>query len=371
MKPLFRFLVALLALGGAAFAQPYGSPAPPAKPPVCVVCTKPLAGQFFVHVFNSRTNTVCAECDRLPNHCALCRLPVKDGFTKTADGRFFCKKDAGEVVLTEDEARKLFAQARTELREVSNGVLELRSQQVNVQVLFNLDFSDARNAPNAGTPLHRTGFSLSRPTGDGFAHSVVLLTGQPRTATLSTSAHEFGHLWLTENLKAARKLDPDTREALCELFAFKLAVRRSDTNEIARIKTNPYTKGVVLSALEFEAREGLAGVVRWVREGGDEKLPAAASAALAATATVAPASPELPRELRPSAPAPTKLELRSLLRTSRRAVAVINGERFEVGSELSMLIDGKRHLVRMVSAEENGVVVTVDGEKQILRLGGK
>jgi hypothetical protein len=36
-----------------------------------------------------------------------------------------------------------------------------------------------------------------------------------------------------------------------------------------------------------------------------------------------------------------------------------------------MLIDGKRHLVRMVSAEENGVVVTVDGEKQILRLGGK
>ena len=92
---------------------------------------------------------------------------------------------------------------------------------------------------------------------------------------------------------------------------------------------------------------------------------------LAATATVAPAPPELPSELRPSAPAPTKLELRSLLRTSRRAVAVINGERFEVGSELSMLIDGKRHLVRMVSAEENGVVVTVDGEKQIWRLGGK
>jgi len=367
MKLPLLLLAALLAWTALpAFAQqPYGSPAPP---PTCVVCAKPVAGKYFTQVVGGQTNAICVECEALPNRCALCKLPVKDGFTKTADGRYFCKKDAGEVVLSEDEARKLFGQARGDLREVSGGALDLRSQQVNVQVLFNLDFADNRNTTNSGGAMHRLGFSMSRPQGDGFAHNVVLLSGQTRTATLSTSAHEFGHLWLTENLKPARKLDPDTREALCELFAFKLAARRNDTNETARIKANPYTKGVILSALEFEARESLLGVVRWVREDTDEKLPAATgiTAAVAATPT-----PEPLRELRPPPPPATKLELRSLLRTSKRTVAVINGERFERGSELSMLIDGKRHLVRMEEAQENAVVVSVDGVKQTLRLGAK
>lgn len=346
-------------------AQPTGSPAPPAGPITCVVCAKTVTGNFFVH---NQTNNICTDCNKLTTHCAVCRLPVKDDFTKTADGRLICKRDLPNVVLAEEDGRKLFAQARADLRELSGGALELRSTQVNVQMLFNLDFADTRNAPNNSGPIHRLGFSLSRPLGDGFAHNVVLLSGQTRTATLSTSAHEFGHLWLTENLKPARKLDPDTREALCELFAFKLAARRSDTNEITRIKTNPYTKGVILSAIEFDARETLAGVVKWVRDGTDEKLPAATGISVAGAAT---STPEPPRELRPPPPPATKLELRSLLRTSKRTIAVINGERFEQGSEISLLIAGKRHLVRLEEARENAVVVSVDGAKQTLRLGEK
>ena len=349
-------------------AQPYGSPAPPAAPLTCVVCAKTIVGNYFTHKVNGQTNSFCADCEKLPTRCSICRLPVKEGFTKTADGRYFCKQDAANAVLSEDEARNLFVQARADLKEVSNGALDLRSAQVNVQVLFNLDFSDASNATNAANAMHRLGFSMSRPTGDGFAHNVVLLSGQTRTATLSTSAHEFGHLWLTENLHPARKLDPDTREALCELFAYKLAARRGDTNEITRIKQNPYTKGVILGAIEFEARESFAGVVAWVRTSNEATLPAATGIT---TTSLPTAAPEPSRELRPPPPPATKLELRSLLRTSKRTVAVINGERFEPGSELSMLIDGKRHIVRMVSVEENGVVVTVDGAKQTLRLGEK
>lgn len=360
-----RLLCLALVLGGcaSAFAQ-----AKEARPPACVVCAQPVAGKYFVHVANGVTNSICGACEQLPNRCSACQLPVKEGFTKTADGRFFCQRDAGEVVLTEDEARKLFAQARADLREVSAGALELHSAQVNVQVLFNLDFADANKSPNAGSPMHRTGFSMSRPTGDGFAHNVVLLSGQPRTMTLSTSAHEFGHLWLTENLKPGRQIDPDTREALCELFAYKLAVRRGDTNEVARLRVNPYTKGAILGAIEFEGREGLPGVIKWVREGTENKLAAAAEAAPVVAG--APVS-EPPRELRPPPPPATKLELRSLLRTARRTVAVINGERFELDGELSLLVDGKRHVVRLIEAQSNAVVVTVDGVRQTLRLGEK
>ena len=366
--PLFLLAALFCCTVTRTMAQTAGGPPPSAKAPSCSVCSLPVSGQFFVHVADGVTNNICAICEQLPNRCSQCRLPVKEGFTKTADGRFFCKQDAARVVLSEDEARQLFATARTELRELAGGALELRQPQVNVQVLFNLDFADTRSSPDAGTPMHRMGFSMSRPQGDGFAHNVVLLSGQPRTTTLSTCAHEFGHLWLTENLKPGRKLNPDSREALCELFAFKLAARRGDTNEQARIKANPYTKGAILGAIEFEAREGLPGVIKWVREGAEELLPAPGNSVMVAAA---PAAAEPPRELRPPPPPATKLELRSLLRTTKRTVAVINGERFELGTEIPLLVGGQRHLVRLEEAQPNAVTVSVDGVRQTLRLGEK
>ncbi|NBV22100.1 MAG: hypothetical protein EBS05_09310 [Proteobacteria bacterium] len=363
MKPLLLLAVWLGCLGLLPTAS--AAPATPTGPLTCVVCGKPITGKYFtLH----ETNTICAECEQLPSRCAVCKLPVKDGFIKTEDGRFICKTDAPNVVLTEEEGRKLFALARTELRDLSEGAIDLRSPQINVAMLFNLDFTDKRANTNAAGAMHRLGFSLSRPIGESFAHNVVLLSAQPRAQTLSTCAHELGHLWLTENLKPERTLDPDTREALCELFAYKLAVRRNDTNETARIKANPYTKGVILAALEFNAREGVPGVVQWVRTGTAATLPPATGL----TASDAPdAKPAGPVELRPPPPPATKLELRSLSRTAKRTTAFINGERFEPGMELSMLIDGKRRRVRLEEVQTSSVTITVDGEKQTLRLGEK
>lgn len=358
------FLLALLwaGTGPLAYAQPAAAPAPPTGPLTCLICAKsPLVGKYFVH---NLTNTLCAECEQLPTRCAVCRLPVKEVTTKTTDGRVFCRADAANVVVAQDEATKLFAQARAELSTLADGALVLRSPAVAVQ-LVDVDYWNAKAGGDGTNTMHRLGFSISRPIGGGFAHNVILMSGQRRTTTLSTCAHEFAHLWLNENLKPERKLDPDTREALCELFAFKLAARRGDPNEVTRIKQNPYTKGVVLGAIEFEAREGLAGVVAWVRNGTDPALPAATG--LAGSVSVA----EPLRELRPPPPPATKLELRSLLRTSKRTVADINGERFVPGSELSMLIDGRRRLVRLETAQENSVVVSVDGQRQTLQLGAK
>jgi hypothetical protein len=360
-------LAALVAVAAPTAIAQYSAPS---APPACNVCAKPVSGKYFTHVANGVTNNICGVCEQLPNRCSLCGLPVLDLARKTDDGRFFCRADATNVVLAADEATRLFAQARTELAALSEGTLTLRSPEVAVQ-LSNVDYWNPKSGGDATNSMHRLGFALSRPIGGGFAHNVVLMSGQLRRTTFSTCAHEFGHLWLNENLKPARKLDPDTREALCELFGFKLAVRLGDTNEVARIKANPYTKGAILAAVEFEAREGLPGVVKWVRDGTDDKLPAATGAAPTAGNAVAAAAPEPPRELRPPPPPATKLELRSLLRTSKRTVAVINGERFERGSELSMLIDGKRHVVRMEEAQDNAVVVTVDGVRQTLRLGEK
>ena len=359
MKLPLLLTLLLVGTGVSVATQTNGSPAPPSGPLTCVVCAKtPLVGKYFVH---NQTNHICAECEQLPTRCALCRLPVKDPTTKTTDGRIFCRADAANVVVAQDEATKLFAQARSELSTLSDGALTLRSTEVAVQ-LVDVDYWNAKPGGNITNTMHRLGFSISRPIGGGYTHNVVLMSGQLRTTTLSTCAHEFAHLWLNENLKDGRTLDPDTREALCELFAYRLAARRGDTNELTRIKQNTYTKGVVLSAIEFDAREGLPGVVSWVRTGTEPSLPAGSG--------VAPTSPSLTlvRELRPPPPPPVKLELRSLLRTSKRTVAFINTERFEVGRELSMLINGKRHLVRLESAHEGEVVVSVDGVRQTLQL---
>lgn len=363
MKLPLVLVALLLSAWRPVIAQTYGPPPPASGPLTCVVCAKPLTGKYFIH---NQTNNICPDCAKLETRCSLCGLPVKNATTRTSDGRIFCRADATNVVVADEEAGKLFTQARGELNALTEGALTLRSPEVAVK-LVDVDYWNPKPGAETTNAMHRLGFSISRPIGGGFAHNVILMSGQLRATTLSTCAHEFTHLWLNENLPAGRKLEPDTREALCELIAYKLAVRRGDTNEITRIKQNPYTKGVILNAIEFDAREGLPGVVTWVRSGTDAALPTATGIASA----TAPSAPEPVRELRPPPPPATKLELRSLLRTSKRTMAVINGERFEAGSELSLLISGKRHLVRMVEAQDNAVVVTVDGEKQTLRLGAK
>lgn len=359
-------------------AQP-AAPAPaPTGPLTCVVCAKsPLVGKYFVH---NKTNFICVECEALPARCSICSLPAREGFSRTPDGRVICRRDFPNVILNEAEGVQLLGQARSELGAVSEGLLTLRAPDVVVK-MFDVDYWNPKGGGDAAGGLHKLGFSSSRAVGGGgFIHNVILLSGRPRNQTLSTCAHEFGHLWLNENLAPGRTLDPDTREALCELLAYKLAARRKDTNEVTRLKENTYTKGVILNAIEFEAREGMPGVVAWVRNRTESALPAATgipapapvgTTTAAAPSGSAPAAAEPPRELRPPPPPATKLELRSLLRSSKRTVAVINGERFEPGSEISLLIAGKRHLVRMEEAQENSVIVTVDGAKQTLRLGEK
>lgn len=361
MKLPLLFALLWACTWSSAFAQSQGSPAPSAAPLVCTVCTKPLVGKYFIH---NQTNLICVECEKLPTRCAACGVPVRDAGSKTTDGRVFCRVDAPNVVVAQEEASKLFAQARAGLSSLSDGVIELRSPEVAVQMV-DVDYWNSKPGTDGTSAMHRLGFSISRPIGGGFAHNVILMSGQLRNTALSTCAHEFTHLWLNENLKADRKLEPDTREALCELFAFKLATRRADTNELTRIKQNTYTRGVILNAIEFDTRVGLAGVISWVRNGTESALPGVSGNALATEV------PSTPIELRPPPPPATKLELRSLIRTATRTVAVINGERFVTGSELSMLIDGKRRLVRLESATESSVIVTVDGIRQSLDLGTK
>jgi hypothetical protein len=361
MKLPLLFALLWACAWNSALAQPVGSPAPSAAPLVCVVCTKPLVGKYFIH---NQTNHICIECEKLPTRCAVCGVPVKDVGLKTTDGRRFCRVDAPNVVVAQEEAGKLFAQARSDLTSLSDGALDLRNPDVAMQ-LVDVDYWNSKAGGDGTNTMHRLGFSISRPIGGGFAHNVILMSGQLRNTTLSTCAHELTHLWLNENLKPDRKLDPDTREALCELIAFKLAARRADTNELTRIKQNTYTKGVILNAIEFDSRVGLPGVITWVRTGTESALPGAIGN------SVTNEAPSAPIELRPPAPPATKLELRSLIRTATRTVAVINGERFVTGAELSMLIDGKRRLVRLESASESSVVVTVDGIRQSLDLGAK
>jgi hypothetical protein len=360
-KSLAKWLCLVVALLGSGTWTQAQNPTTPSTPIHCVVCAKVISGKYFIH---NLTNNICVDCEKLETRCSVCGLPVKENFGKTKDGRFLCKTDLPNTVLTEEEGRRLFDQAASDLDTLSEGLLRLRSPQVNVQMLFHLDFSESRAAGKSTSPLHRLGFSMSRPVGNGFTHNVVLLSGQLRGLTLSTCAHEFGHLWINENLPAGRTLEPDTLEAVCELFGYKLAARRGDTNELARIRRNPYTNGRILPMLDMEAREGLAAVLSWVRSGSNSSV--GSNSVPVATLT----APAPPTELRPPPPPAMKLELRSLVRTSKRTFAVINGERFELGTEISLLVGGQRRRVRLESAQENAVVVTVDGQPQTLRLGG-
>src|ERR1017187_3894510 len=81
---------------------------------VCIVCGKgPLTGRVWLH----ERGAICDDCEKLPDRCTICGLPVKagDGHLKTGDGRFICRFDKPNVILTLDQAKDLFAQIRDEV----------------------------------------------------------------------------------------------------------------------------------------------------------------------------------------------------------------------------------------------------------------
>lgn len=327
----------------------------------CIVCGRGLlTGRNWM----SKWGPVCPDCYKLDNHCLICGLPIRKDFIKTGDGRFICKFDRANAVLTAPAAQEVFADTRRELAELFGRGFALNFPDVTVN-LFDVDYWSEKGREDG---LHKFGFSYTRKTRAGdCTHEVVLLSGRSRAELAATAAHEYTHLWINENRPTEHVIDGDTTEAICELAAYNLMQVRQQPELVQAILANPYTHGVIKDLVALEQEKGIAYILEWVKTGTAATLApeAARPAALIKNPvlifTNVPAIPLLP----------TALKLEGLFLAGDKSHASINGVLFTVGDIKKLKLKNRTVRVSCREIHDSKVIVDVAGltEPFTLRLG--
>ncbi|MEI7534420.1 MAG: hypothetical protein WCK57_08625 [Verrucomicrobiae bacterium] len=322
----------------------------------CVVCGKtPLTGRIWM----SKWGAVCDDCYKLENHCSLCGLPIGKDFVKTGDGRFICKFDKTNAVLTATSAQEVFADTRREMIEQFGRGFVLNFPDVTVN-LFDVDYWSEKGREDG---LHKFGFSYTRKTRAGdCTHEVVLLSGRLRAELAATAAHEYTHLWINENRPPEHAIDGDTTEAICELAAYKLMQAQAQAEQLENILTNPYTHGAIKKLVALEQENGIGYILNWVKNGTTATFETDASA-LATPAK----RPSLTFTNMP-APLPVALKLGGLMLAGEQRRAIVSGVSFAPGETKSVKLKNRTVQVRCREINNDNVVLEVDGWAEPLTL---
>ena len=317
----------------------------------CIVCGK---GPLFGQVWTFKRGIVCDECEKIHDRCTICGLPVKDGdgHIKTADGRFICKFDKPDAVLTADQGKDLFEQVRDEVVDMYGPQFALKNTAVTV-TMFDVDYWSEKGRTNN---LHAFGFAHSRPADGGkWTHEVIMLSGRTRDEMIGVAAHEYTHLWINENCPASHRIDGDTIEAICELTAYKLMQQKKKPEMVERILKNPYTDGKIKTLVAVEREGGADYVLNWVKTGQAETFDEDANLvplpARAAPVAFSPLPPVLPAGLKFS----------GVMTFGKVRQAVINGVAFGPGEQKNIKLHDKSVAILCQQIHDNDVVVEING----------
>jgi hypothetical protein len=317
----------------------------------CIVCGKgPLTGHIWLHP----RGAICDDCEKIQDRCTICGLPVKagDGHIKTADGRFICKFDKPDAVLTLDQAQALFDQTRDDVVDLYGRQFALKYTGVTVN-LFDVDYWSEKGQPNG---LHKFGFASTRKTADGHCtHEIVMLSGRTRTEMISVAAHEYTHLWINENRPDSHRIDGDTVEAICELTAYKLMGQKKLPEQQKRILENPYTNGKIKTLAAVEREGGTDYVLNWVKNGTAETFDADVNLALVPTSVPALPFVAAPRRL------PQGLKFSGIMAIGNERQAVVNGLAFAVGEQKTVKLRGKSVVVHCLEIHDGEIIVELNG----------
>jgi hypothetical protein len=326
----------------------------------CIVCGKgPLSGHIWLHP----RGAICDDCEHIKERCSICGLPVRegDGHLKTGDGRFICKFDKPNVVMTQDQAKDLFEQTRDEVVDLYGRQFVLKNPEVTVN-LFDVDYWSEKGRENG---LHKYGFASSRPGANGtWTHEVVMLSGRTREEMVAVAAHEYTHLWINENRPASHHIDGDTVEAICELTAYKLMEKKRLPERQKQILENPYTNGKIKDLIAVEREGGTDYVLNWVKTSAAEMFDVNANLApLPALATAPAPFIAAPRVV------PKGLKFTGIMSFGKEQLAVINGQEFAAGDQKIVKLSDRSALVRCVEVHEGEITVQVDGKPLTLPRG--
>ena len=336
----------------------------------CLACDKgPLTGRYW----KSELGAICEDCNKLERRCWICRHPAAKDYIKTPDGRYICRREARNAVVSQPAVHQTFQRTRNAVKRMTRNYMALKSPKINVEV-FSQPVWDPDGSKSA---LHRQGLATTRQVGERFHHNVMLLSGLVNTNLIGVSAHEFTHLWINEN-KGDHEIDPKTNEAICEIVAYKLAETYRHHNYMKVIRENTYTQGRANELLPLVNRYGLKALLRWVVEG---KGPTPSASDLARLRSIRPAStaatPTQPKAMpsplysaRPGAkPAkPASLELKGVLGSPGKYTALISGVMFQEGETRTIKLQGKAIKARCEKITRTTATLKLEGSQKPLEL---
>lgn len=356
MKPIIGMLLAWIATASLPSAVR-------AEDPSCFVCEAKIVAAFYriQDRGNGGLRDVCADCAQQESRCMTCGLPVTASATRLPDGRFICSRDTRTAVLADGEVERLGNDTRRELEHLFGKSLAFPTTGVTVTGADRLELEKTFKTPGYDQICGSVfGATLTMARGRGaFAHSIRVLTGLPGGRMMAVCAHEYGHTWIRENVPAGRALAADAIEGFCEWVALRLMDAKGETNELAIIRANPYSKGQVEAFAGADRIYGTPALVAWMKHGEDERLRTnqlervlflrpgtIPQPAAAAGITAAPRVPD-------------QLVLQGTATTSQRRMAMINNVAFEEGQERTVQVGENQIRIRCLKILDAAVHLRV------------
>lgn len=345
----------------------------------CDICGKTITGEFYqeVDAVTGKTNRVCADCQKL-DHCSVCGLPVKTGFTRLPDGRILCARESAAAVCDQDEAKDICRDTRDDLDRVFSRFITFPSDDVEVSIVDKFHLQNLFFAPGfQKTCVSVNGATASNPLGNGkYLHTIDLLSCMSKTHLTAVCAHEYTHAWMGENVSAARRaaLEKDTTEGFCELVAYKYMASRQETAEMDYIKRNNYTQGRILVLIAADDQYGFNTVLEWIKSGEDDHLELANLDRIRAVRGSAYSPQPPPASLWtvvPSAPptiVPDTLQLKGISGTPDHRFALINNTTFETMERETVRVGQTNASVRCLEIHADSVIIQVNGSNQTQQL---
>ncbi len=362
ISPMNRFCLASLLWLFLILRSPALSPDDP-----CPVCGKKFGEKAYGLIGHGQEEPihVCGECVKLDTFCYICGVPVKDRMTRLADGRLLCEKDTKQAVLDPFEARNIFDEVKRDAQTIlsRSGALPSHNISLVLEARERLDKSGSNliSAHDDGLLMGLTR-SLQRGPGD-FEHTVYLLHGLTRDRMKVVAAHEYGHVWLHENVN--RNLNLDTVEGFCDWLAYKVIKEKNLPNEMKVLLASEYSRGQLQAFIMAEEEKSFYRVIQWVKDGIDPRIdfkhldrilqlrePAVEPAA-AFSLTFTPPPPRS---------APTNLVLKGLSGSKARRFALINNSTFVLNEQGKVQLGDSNVVVQCVAIGDDAVTIQVAGE---------
>jgi len=174
---------------------------------------------------------------------------------------------------------------------------------------------------------------------------------------------------LKENVDSRRHLNPEALEAFCELIATKLT--RSQ-----RYEDKPPTITFAMSQqvdlfLQADQQYGFYLILQWIKFGSEPELSRGDLDRIRQARDGQPRSPqsETPQPIKYApTPVPDTLELRTILGSGARRIALVNDRNFSVNESGKVRVGKTNCVVHCIEIRTKSVLIQVEGEKETQEL---